>query len=376
MKVPIVGPTTRRHVRLPGDRRFLRTTDGGAKRLRNGGDRETAVAKVDENRARNSGENRGPEAIVERMKRLHDGDAIVIEVVAQGAAALPALRRLLFEPEPSGIFEPRCRAVEALAALEARNVLIEFLSHPREIDDPVTRLGEEAVISAAARTLKGGGAKEFDVLLAASRRGLLPGVIEALGSFRRPEAQQILIEALAEDASRPAAEAALRDFGDNAIAALLNTARRSLPSAQDESESSLRRRRSALKLLSELGSRVAPKSRVWILTWDADPWIAFYACKICSHIGDQLGRREAIDRMCRLLGEGDWLLSCEIEDFLVSRFDIARTVIERKLTLYGSAAATDNRAAAVRDTLSRVKRRALGKPRDNASSEHDRIEKG
>lgn len=328
------------------------------------------MAAVKQDRPHDNREKHGPEAeaIVERLTRLHDGDAAVVEVVEQGAAALPALRRLLFQPEPSGIFEPRCRAVEALAALGARNVLIEFLSHPREIDDPVERLGEEAVISAAARTLKGGGAKEFDVLLAISQRRLLPGVIEALGSFRRPEALPILIEALAEDACRPGAEVALKDMGDNAIPALLDAARRCLPSAQDESESSLRRRRSALKLLSEPGSRVALKSLVWILTWDADPWIAFYACKICSHIGDQLERCEAIDRMCRLLGGDDWLLSCEIEDFLISQFDIARTVIERKLTLYGGAAGTDSRSKTVRDTLSRVEQRALGKSHNDTSA--------
>ena len=90
---------------------------------------------------------------LERLKSLHDGDLGVLEIVACGRRAIPALRALLLEGEFSGIDHPRCRAVEALAALSAHDVLIEFLSAPRDVADPVNRTGEEAVINTAARAL-------------------------------------------------------------------------------------------------------------------------------------------------------------------------------------------------------------------------------
>jgi hypothetical protein len=45
-----------------------------------------------------------------------------------GNAAIPTLRGLLFQREPSGLFQTRCRAIEALAALDAHSVVIEHLN--------------------------------------------------------------------------------------------------------------------------------------------------------------------------------------------------------------------------------------------------------
>jgi hypothetical protein len=92
---------------------------------------------------------------IDKLKSLHDGDRGVIEIAACGRRAIPALRALLFEREPSGLYRPRCQAVKALAALEAYDALIEYLNAPRETADPVERIGEDAVINAAARALTG-----------------------------------------------------------------------------------------------------------------------------------------------------------------------------------------------------------------------------
>ena len=59
------------------------------------------------------------EHAVGRLKSLHDGDSGFLEVVELGPDVVPALRRLLFEPEPSGLHQVRGRAAEALAALGA-----------------------------------------------------------------------------------------------------------------------------------------------------------------------------------------------------------------------------------------------------------------
>jgi len=111
-----------------------------------------------------------PEAIASKARRrramdkirsLHDGDLGVLDAVDCGPAAIPALRALLFEREPSGLYEVRRRAVDALAALGAHDVLMDFLGTYHDVTDPIERLGEDAVINAAALALV--PAKEPDV---------------------------------------------------------------------------------------------------------------------------------------------------------------------------------------------------------------------
>jgi hypothetical protein len=49
---------------------------------------------------------------ISKLRSLRDdGDLGVVEAIALGKAAIPALRDLLFHGEPSGIFQPRCRAI-------------------------------------------------------------------------------------------------------------------------------------------------------------------------------------------------------------------------------------------------------------------------
>ena len=91
------------------------------------------------------------ERAIEKLKSLHDGDRGFIETVECGGRAIPALRELLFEREPSGLFQARCLAAKALTGLKAYDVLIEFLESPRDVTDPVERVGEDAVINSAAR---------------------------------------------------------------------------------------------------------------------------------------------------------------------------------------------------------------------------------
>jgi hypothetical protein len=95
---------------------------------------------------------------LDRLLSLQDGDQGFLDVVACGSGALPALRRLLFTRDPSGLFQPRCRVVAALSALEVRDVLVaalsalevrdvlaDFLQAPRACADAVEAAGEDAV---------------------------------------------------------------------------------------------------------------------------------------------------------------------------------------------------------------------------------------
>jgi len=250
---------------------------------------------------------------IERLQSLHDGDQAVAEFTAYGETAIPPLRNLLFEREPSGIFEPRCRAVDALAALRAFDVLIEYLEGSTEIADPVEAAGEEAVMNAAARALAADGSERvFQVLVSIARRRLLAGVIETLGSFRRPEATPCFVAGLAEDFARPAAEACLRGLGRVAYAALIETATVPVPSAEGESVSSLRRRRSALRLLNETGLKALDRGKVRVLMRHHDPWIRVLACKMVLN-GDAADRREAMRRLLETSPNADVVLSNEID---------------------------------------------------------------
>ena len=74
-------------------------------------------------------------------------------LVGCGARAIPPLRSFLLRGAPQSLYQPRQLAVETLAELGAKDVLIEYLRAPAMIDDAVVRHGEDAVRSTAAREL-------------------------------------------------------------------------------------------------------------------------------------------------------------------------------------------------------------------------------
>lgn len=272
------------------------------------------------------------ESAISRLRSLHDGDRGVVEVLACGAQAIPALRKLLFEREPSGLYGARCRAVEALAALGACGVLIEFLETERRGADPTEQLGEDAVINAAALALaRAHDRRAFNLLLRLARRPALSGIIGALGAFQRVEAIPALIAALEEDASRLTAESALKRLGRSARTALVQAANLRLPSGLHESESSVRRRRSALTLLCDIGIKRGDWTALRRLVHDNDARVAVQACKICLEAASAEERQGGASRLIALLAQADWMLREEIETTLVVHFSITRDAIEHHL---------------------------------------------
>jgi hypothetical protein len=296
---------------------------------------------------------------ISRLKSLHNGDAGFVEVVACGKRAIPALRDVLFEREPSGLFQTRCLAAEALARLGAYDVLIEYLTKERIAGDPVEKLGNDAVINAAALAVaKRGDDQVFQLLLRLAERSSLTGVVAALASFGRAEAIPRLIEALEDDASRPTAEAALKKIGQNACPALIAAAKFRLPSPESESESNLRRRRSALRLLKEIGivRRTWPELRP--LMQDADHRVLAIACEICLISAPPSEKCDAIDRLISLLANADWMLRDEIEDCLVANFEGAREIIARHLQVNALVGADAAVMSSTVRALLRVRERA------------------
>ena len=155
------------------------------------------------------------EHAVGQLKSLHDGDSGFLEVVELGPDVVPALRRLLFEPEPSGLHQVRGRAAEALAVLGAFDVLADFLLSRQPIVDPVERLGEEVVIGAAARAIAR-LRKEwvYRLLGDPAAHWRLAGVLAGRwGVLSSRETIEIFVRALSEDEVRLTAEAILRGYG-------------------------------------------------------------------------------------------------------------------------------------------------------------------
>ncbi len=269
---------------------------------------------------------------IARLKSFHD-ELGILDVIACGDQAIPALRNILFERERSGLYQTRCRAVDALSALRAHNVLIEFLQVERQITDPIERVGEDAVINAAALALASVREQRvLELLLRLARRPVLTGVIGALGAFEAEAAIPALIDALEEDASRVTAAGALRKLGGRARAALTRTVDVRLPTETSESVSSVRRRRSALRLLAELGRSQIPWRVLRRLMRDKDTELAAFACEIGLVSGPASERKGIVGRLIELVGEANWMVQEEIEACLVAHSDSAREVVASYLS--------------------------------------------
>jgi HEAT repeat protein len=260
-----------------------------------------------------------------KLSSLHDGDLSVNDVVACGKAAIPELKKILFKQEKSGLYHIRCRAAEALALLGAMDVLTGFLGTERVITDSVERLGEDAVINAVARLLQ--NVRDpcvFAILLRLGHHAHLTSVIGALGASGRPEAIPAIIAALEEDGSRPTAEAALRSFGRRTGGALLNAATMQLPSRDRESQSSVRRRQSALGLLAEIGVKREAWANLRHLVDDPDARVATLACEIGLQCATATERSRAVKRLIDFLVHPDWLRREHAERVLLSHFSVTR----------------------------------------------------
>jgi hypothetical protein len=262
------------------------------------------------------------EAAISHLTSLTDGDRGVLEVVRIGKPAVPRLRTLLFQRDPSGLFQPRCRVVEALAALDAHAVLAEFLQADRNIPDPVERAGEEAVINAAARAVQDRMDEAlFHRLLWLAETRKLVGPIEVIGQTRRIDALCCLIAALRDDLARPVAEEALRSFGADAATALIEFIS---VSGEPEYESGRRSRRAAMRLLSEIDPLPAtPQDWRDQRRADRDIDIALLGCQMALKQGNTTEREKAVQQLIQMRGGADWRTRRAIAELLSNPADTA-----------------------------------------------------
>ena len=266
------------------------------------------------------------------LRALAHTDRGVLEAIACGAVAVPRLRAFLFAPEPSGLFAPRCAAVEALAALGAERVLIDFLAALHQIADPVSRVGTEAVMDCAARALTRSENPRLPALLRhLAETRLLPGAIEWLGAHGRIEALPCLIRALGDDVAFPSAIMALHSLGAGALPALWRAVLDPAPDRDHEIDTSRRRRRAALAVLRDIGADAdggaAPAGALQRLADDRDSGIS--TAVLCWQLdADPAADRHAVAlRLVAALDRNDIAGQYDIESCLERHAGLVRSLL-------------------------------------------------
>ena len=297
--------------------------------------------------------------LINTLNSLKEGDRAVSELIAYGPQAIEPLRQFLLEGKPSALFQPRQWAVEALAGLQAKDVLLEYLQQKKDIVDPDVRLGEEAVESTAARHLARWPSEEvYQALLGIIQERCLPGALEALSEFRRPESIPYIVMALEDDFSRPTAEEALRKIGALARLDLIHAVLTPSPRKDTETPSSLRRRGSAAGLLAEIGISADewPKLRQLLSETDAATLVAV------SRMGAKVAGTDekvlAVRRLIEVLETAGWYFREEIGTLLVHFFDVGECLVEEEIVKRRQLANEKGVVDPVLLTLLRVKHRA------------------
>jgi hypothetical protein len=266
------------------------------------------------------------------LDSLREGDQVADLLVVHGERAIPHLRKYLMEGQPRHIYQPRQRAVIALARLGAKGVLIEYLCAPKKIPDPVFRFGEEAVENTAARALADWHTDDvFEVLLQIAQTRTLPGIIEALGSFRHPKTIPLFIGALMDDVSRPAAENALKAMGEIAKAALIKAAIVPISLEDFENPSILLRRRSAMRILADMTVTVEAWPALKGCLLDSDTDISVSTARIALEIAGMGDQHMAIEVLIGNIPHADWYVQTEIENCLIKHYDIAKGAITERI---------------------------------------------
>ncbi len=270
--------------------------------------------------------------LMEQLDSLKTGEEAGIRLIEYGSAAIEPLRRFLLEGKPRKIFQPRYWAVEALARLGAKEVLLEYLFQEGEIQDPEDRFGEEAVQSAAARSLAAWPDEAMlQSLLRLSEKRLLRGLIATLAEYRRAEAIPCFERALEDDFYRSAAEEAFRKLGQAAREALARSARTPLPNPSSETPSSLERRRSALRLLNEIGIENEHWQSLRGLIHEQDDELVVGASRLGIHCAPREDRQTIARRLMELLSSAPWHLQEDIEGLLVALKEESARAIEAEI---------------------------------------------
>lgn len=271
-------------------------------------------------------------SLVRDLESLRGGTTAAAALVGCGEAAIGPLRQFLLEDAPNSIFQPRQLAVETLAELDAKDVLIEYLLSARKPSDPVIRFGEDAVLSTAARELSRWKTGDvFDALQKLSQERLLPGVVESLGHFARESSIPYFLWALGDGVCREAAEEALRKIGEAARPYLLEAARSPNAPAGNEISSSLQRRRTALKILADLPRQPNEWAELRPLLENTDAEVVVRVVRMALMICPPDERKVAIESLIEMLPAAGSFVRAEAKACLAENYAVARSFVEMEV---------------------------------------------
>jgi HEAT repeat protein len=299
------------------------------------------------------------QTLVRGLESLREGSMAAAALIGCGARAIPPLRSILLQGRPRGIYQPRQLAVETLGQLGAKDALLAYLSNPSAIEDPVVRLGEDAVRSAAARELARWQTDDvFECLMRTGPDHLLPGIVEALGSFRRTEAMPYVLGALGDGVCRSSAEEAIRGLGVAARPFLMDAAGARNALGDEESPSSLQRRRWVLQILADLKVSEHDWSRLRESLEEDDPEIVITTARIGLEVAPMPDRCRVVRRLIEMLPRGDWFLRIEVSAALAEHFAVAQEAVENEIARRTAAPVKDHRLDVVLRLLLNLRNQA------------------
>ncbi len=265
------------------------------------------------------------------LESLQGGDLTVSLLVGCGQRAIAPLREFLLQGRPRGIFQPRQRAVEALAQLGAKDVLMEYLSQRRQIEDAVVRFGEEAVENTAARELARWLTDDvYEFVRHQAEQRMLVGLIDTLGEFGRPETAPVLVRALEDDVCRPAAETVLSHIASQVKPVLLAAARRD-SAAEHEWPAQLSRRRKVLSILSDLQITLDDWEQMRPLLKDDDLEVAVTAARIALAAAPGAEKVEAATFLIRSFTRAPSFQQIQIHECLDRHYDMVRDLVAAEI---------------------------------------------
>ena len=262
------------------------------------------------------------------LESVRGGELTVSLLVGCGERAIAPLQEYLLHGKPRWIFQPRQRAVEALAQLGAKEVLMEYLSQKRELSDAAVRFGEETVENTAARELSRWPTEDvYQFVMHRAKQRMLEGLIETLGEFERPEAAPDLIRALEDGICRPIAGAALRKIAPS-VKPLLFTAAKKRMTEDGQRPCELARRRLVLHILSELDISKEEWGNLRSLLQDEDLEVRLTAAQIALDTAPFDEKRTAATLLMQSFGRAKWLLQIQIHDCLARNYSLISGLIE------------------------------------------------
>ena len=272
-------------------------------------------------------------SLVRDLESLRGGTTAAAALVGCGEAAIGPLWQFLLEGAPNSIFRPRQLAVETLAELGAKDVLIEYLLSARKPSDPVIRFGEDAVLSTAARELSRWKTEDvFDALQKLSQERLLPGIVESLGKFGCESSVPYLLWALGDGVCHEAAEDALRKIGETARPYLLEAACSPNAPEGNEISSSVQRRRIVLKILGEMPPRSNDWEELRPLLGETDAEIVVRTAQFSLKICPAHEREFVIERVIEALPRADSFIQAEARTGLAENYAIAQELVKAEVS--------------------------------------------